>query len=136
MEKEIFTWVLDLARQLFSWLILCLDSGSGVTSQGRQMQTSDWDKINLAMLNEIHSEDDQPSELVQTQKNNEIEAGTGWKSEDEVREYFNISHHDPYFIRKDSVENNFSCGDKNQSAIIRVHIVKPKSKSQSLHFKW
>ena len=99
------------------------------------MQTSDWDKINLAMLNEIHSEDDQPSELVQTQKNNEIEVGTGWKSEDEVREYFNISHHDPYFIRKDSVENNFSCGDKNQSAIIRVHIVKPKSKSQSLHFK-
>ena len=133
MEKEIFTWVLDLARQLFSWLILCLDSGSVVTSQGRQMQTSDWDKINLAMLNEIHSEDDQPSELVQTQKNNEIEAGTGWKSEDEVREYFNISHHDPYFIRKDSVENNFSCGDKNQSAIIRVHIVKPKSKSHSLH---
>ena len=94
------------------------------------MQTSDWDKINLAMLNEIHSEDDQPGELVQTVKNNKIEAGAGWKSEDEVREYFNISHHDPYFIRKDSVENNFSCGDKNQSAIIRVHIVKPKSKSQ------
>ena len=76
------------------------------------MQTSDWDKINLAMLNQIHSEDDQPSQLGQTQKNNKIEAGSGWKSQDGVQEYFNISHHDPYFIRKDSVENNSSCGDK------------------------
>ena len=79
------------------------------------MQTSDWDKINLAMLNEIHSEEDRPSQLVQTQKNNKIEAGTGWKSQDGVQEYFNISHHDPYFIRKDSVENNSSCGDKKSS---------------------
>ena len=81
---------------------MCLDSG--VTS-GRQMQASDWDQINLAMLNEIHSEDDYSSELVQTMKNNKIEAEKhGWKSEDGVQEYFNISHHDPYFIRKDSVE--------------------------------
>ena len=79
------------------------------------MQTSDWDKINLAMLNEIHSEDDQPSKLGQTQKNNKIETGTGWKSQDGVQEYFNISHHDPYFIRKDWVENNSSCGDKKSS---------------------
>ena len=91
------------------------------------MQTSDWDKINLAMLNQIHSEDDQPSQLGQTQKNNKIEAGVGWKSQDGVQEYFNISHHDPYFIRKDSVENNSSCGDKklicnNQSSNCQAQV--------------
>ena len=91
------------------------------------MQTSDWDKINLAMLNQIHSEDDQPSQLGQTQKNNKIEAGSGWKSQDGVQEYFNISHHDPYFIRKDSVENNSSCGDKklicnNQSSNCQAQV--------------
>ena len=83
---------------------MCLDSGVTTTSS-RQMQASDWDKINLAMLNEIHSEDDYSSEPVQTTKNNEIEAEKhGWKSEDGVPEYFNISHHDPYFIRKGLVE--------------------------------
>ena len=39
----------------------------------------------------------------QTQKN-EIGVEMGLKSEDGVREFFNISHHDPYFIRKDLVE--------------------------------
>ena len=67
------------------------------------MQISDWDKINLAMLNEIHSaEDDQPMELVQ--KKNKIEARNKRISADGVQEYFNVSHHDPYFIRKDLEE--------------------------------
>ena len=58
------------------------------------MKVIDWDKLNIAMLNEIHSEED---------LNNEIE-DEELKIKDEASDYFNIKHHEPYFIRKDIIE--------------------------------
>ena len=50
------------------------------------MKQTDWDKIKFAMLNEI------PSEPIKISPDND--------NKDEIFDYFNIKHLDPYYTRK------------------------------------
>ena len=55
------------------------------------MKELDWDKINLEMLNEIDSENFDIKNDIKSEDS---------KSEDEVGEYFEKKHHEPYFNRQ------------------------------------
>ena len=81
----------------FETKVIILDGDASLSAKSRQMKELDWDKINLAMLNEIDSEN--------IDLKNSIES-EDFKSKDNIVEYFDEKPHKPYFTRQYLIELN------------------------------
>ena len=79
-----------------------------MSAKSRQLKELDWDKINLEMLNEIDSENFDIKNDIKFEDS---------KSEDEVGEYFEKKHHEPYFNR----QTPGPVFDRSQFEIYKLH---------------